>query len=253
MPTGISGIDKRLGGLQGITVLQGEPAACKSTLCLQIANNVATQGHPVFIIDCENGLQRLRIRTICQLNKVTQPEVLACSEEQDSLWGRQLSNLPIFSMTHVPKEGAHEIVVNYIKELYSQYQKPVLLVADSLQSLPKLSEDPRINIDEWLKFFDSVKLMAEGLVYILITSEKKRGTYNDAFKDGAKGSGTIEYKAEIVLDLRRNESARTIVLACTKNRDGLDNFQVDFEKVLTNPDDEASFCFLLEEMLGELV
>lgn len=245
--TSLAGLDRTLGGLPGLTIIQGEPASCKSTLCLQIAGSLAHKGHPVLMIDGENGRNRLRFRLICQLNSLGQPEVMGGSEESEQQWIAQLNQLPIFVENQLPLSNIEETkkgLINYLRELHDKYQKPVLFVADSLQSLPKFHDDPRLNIEEWLKFFDGIKVAADGIVHVLITSEKRRGTYNEPHKDGGKGSGAIEYKAEAVLDLRKNVEKNCITLFCTKNRDGEENFSIDLFKKKSAL---GNFCFTLEE------
>lgn len=245
--TTIPGLDNLLGGLPGLTIIQGEPAACKSTLCLQIASGLARQNYPVLMIDCENGKNRLRMRLICQINSLGQAEVLGGTEEEEQNWQAQLTTLPMFVENQLPisdVEQTKQGLIAYLRELHAIYRKPVLFVADSLQALPKFHDDPRLNIEEWLKFFDSVKVAADGIVHVLITSEKRRGTYNDAFKDGGKGSGTIEYKAECVLDLRKDPETQSIIVTCTKNRDGSEFWDL---RLFKKKSALGGFCFVLEE------
>lgn len=245
METGIDSLDKSLLGLHGITTIQGEPAACKSSLCLQIAGNVAANGHPVLMIDRENGLQRLRLRLTCQVNGISQVDVLTGPDESVDGWTSKVRELPIYVLTEPPHDP--QALIGYARQLYKEYRKPVLLVVDSLQAMPKIKDDERLNIQFWMEFLDQVKLSAEGLVYILMTSEKRRGAYDDASMDGGKGSNAIEYKSEILLDLRRDLKAGTIILHCKKFRDGLADFRVDFRKEYADPSNPQSFTFRLIE------
>jgi KaiC/GvpD/RAD55 family RecA-like ATPase len=249
METGIDGLDRSLLGLHGITTLQGEPAACKSSLCLQIAGNVARKGHPVLMVDRENGLQRLRLRLTCQVNEVSQVDVLTGEDRVVEGWAGKIRQLPIYVLTEPPREA--EQLLPYLRALYKQYKKPVLLVVDSLQALPKIKDDERLNIQYWMEFLDQVKLSAEGKVYILMTSEKRRGAYDEASMDGGKGSNAIEYKSEVLLDLRKDMKSGRIILQCKKFRDGLADFRIEFRKKLADPSEDQSFCFKLEECEGE--
>lgn len=245
--TSLTGLDRYLGGLPGLTVIQGEPGSNKSTLCLQIASNLAKQGHPVYMIDCENGKNRLRFRLISQLNNLGQPEVFGGTDEEESQWEAQLNALPMYVENHLSMEDPEKTkrdIVDLLKELHNKYQKSVIFIADSLQALPPFHDDPRLNIEAWIKFMDSVKVIADGMVHIIVTSEKRRGTYDGPYKDGGKGSGTIEYKAEAVLDLRKNAEKNCIILACTKNRDGEENFNIELFK---KKSELGNFCFVLEE------
>jgi hypothetical protein len=62
--------------------------------------------------------------------------------------------------------------------------------------------------------------------------------------DGGKGSNQIEYKAEVLLDMRAAEGGNVIV-QCQKFRDGRKDFRIDFEKVLADPADPSSFTYEL--------
>lgn len=153
--------------------------------------------------------------------------------------------MPIYVLTEPPTEP--QALLGYLRALYKQYKKPVLLVVDSLQAMPKIKDDERLNIQFWMEFLDQVKLSAEGKVYILMTSEKRRGAYDEASMDGGKGSNAIEYKSEILLDLRKDIRTGHILLKCKKFRDGLADFQIEFKKKLADESDDQSFCFKLEE------
>jgi predicted ATP-dependent serine protease len=245
--TSIPGLDRYLGGLPGLTVIQGEPGSNKSTLCLQIASSLARKGHPVFMIDCENGKNRLRFRLISQLNQLGQPEVFGGTDEEEQQWEAQLNVLPMFvenQLEMTDSEQTKSGIIDILRQLHGKYKKPVLFIADSLQALPPFNDDARLNIEAWIKFMDSIKVIADGIVHVIVTSEKRRGTYDAAFKDGGKGSGTIEYKAETVLDLRKDPEKNCIILACTKNRDGEENFILELHK---KKSEMGNFCFLLEE------
>lgn len=246
LQTGVDALDRSLLGLQGITVIQGEPAACKSTLALQIAHQAAKNGHPVLMLDMENGLQRLRMRLTCQSAGISQADLMCASKDDVTRYTAPVQALPLYVLTTPPKEPAH--ILEVIKALYKAHKKPVLLLADSLQSLPKLVNDERLSIQLWMEFLDWLKIKAEGKLYILLTSEKKRGAYGEASKDAGKGSGSIEYKAEIVLDLRVDNMTGNIILECKKFRDGLANFRIEFKKRLANNSNPRSFTFILDEV-----
>lgn len=229
-----------------MTTIQGPPKSNKSTLCLQIAHNVAKQGHPVLIFDCENGRERLRARLMCQANRADWVHVITANPiEEEKLW-KPIEDLPIYSIVD---NFRPEDIVEYSKEAAKLHKKPVLVVGDSIQAFPAIypSQDQRVNLEEWMKFFDRCKLLYEGKISFLLTSEKRRGSYDDASIDGGKGSNAIEYKSECLLDLRRDIKTDTLILQSKAFRDGLSDFRIRFRKVLQDPANDQSFTFLLEE------
>ncbi len=245
VPTGIECIDRAVLGLGGITIIQGAPGAMKSSLALQIAHHNAAMGHPALIIDRENGRERFRMRLLCQANTISATQVMTCSENELRGYVQNVMELPIYACTD-PVENFEEIQAT-IAEMWRVHERPMLLVVDSLQSLPIIAEDERLSIQKWLGYFDQAKLDWEGKLTTIITSEKKRGDneYGKASLSAGKGSGNIEYKAELVLDLRRDEQSGNIIAEVVKNRDGSSNISFVLEPWLANLSNKASFCFKL--------
>jgi KaiC/GvpD/RAD55 family RecA-like ATPase len=242
--SGVESLDRAMLGLPPLMVIQGGPGSCKSALALQIAGNVASAGCPAFIFDFENGRERLRTRLMCQKNLCTWVDVMTAAESEEARWAEKVRHLPIFTSPEPP--GDRDELLANLKGLAKQYGKPVLLVVDSLQALPKIPGDAegRTSIEYWMQYFDALKLRGEGWLYIILVSEKKRGAYDEARMDGGKGSNQIEYKAEVLLDMRTAEGGNVIV-QCQKFRDGRKDFRIDFEKVLANPADPSSFTYEL--------
>jgi KaiC/GvpD/RAD55 family RecA-like ATPase len=231
--TGIEVLDRAMLGLPPILTLQGGPGSCKSALSLQIARNVASRGCPVFIHDFENGRERLRTRLVCQTNMRTWIDVLTAPESEEARWSQAVKDLPIYVTPEPPGERDEHLAT--LRELAKQHKKPVLLVVDSIQALPKIPGDSegRTTIEYWMQYFDQLKLRGEGWLYILLVSEKKRGAYDEARMDGGKGSNAIEYKSEVLLDMRAGEGG-TVIVQCQKFRDGQKDFRIDFEKVMAD-------------------
>lgn len=244
LQTGLAALDKVLLGMSGITLIQGAPGTNKSTLAMQVALHNAEKGTPVLIIDRENGKDRFRTRLVCCKNLVSSVDVLTTSEEQLGEWVLPLMELPIFhSIAPTKPEGVRELV----SEMLEHFQRPMLLVVDSLQAVPALADNERMSIQAWLNELDQMKLDFEGKLTILVTSEKSRGSdnYDKASMSSAKGAGAIEYKAEIVLDLRQAKEGG-LVLEIVKSRDGISNVAIDLERVLADANNPASFAFRLK-------
>ena len=247
--TGIHALDRLLLGLSGITVIQGAPGCNKSSLVLQIAGYQASLGNPVLIIDRENGRERFRMRLLCQANAVSQVDVLTCAEGRLRELVGTVKSWPIYVETE-PVAG-YEPIKQMLGRLGEEFPgRPLLLVVDSLQAMPALHHEERMSLQNWLKELDQAKLDFEGRLTILATSEKRRGEggmeYERASLSAGKGAGAVEYKAEMVLDLRRNRENGNIICEIVKNRDGASGVYTELRPVLANPADNNSFTFRLE-------
>lgn len=250
--TGIAALDKALLGLSGVTVIQGAPGCNKSTLALQVVQHNATKGNPCMIIDRENGRERIRSRLLSQANRTSQTKILTSTEEAlgELVW--KVDEYPIYIFTDAFK--SYEIFNELLSEMWEVHKQPMLLVVDSLQSLPLITGDERTSIQTWLSFFDQAKLDWEGRLTIIITSEKSLGeggtNYDKASLAAGKGSGAIGYKAELTLDLRRDKTTGDIICELVKNRDGHSHFSIRLSPVLEDPNNPASFCFRLDAPVG---
>jgi len=245
--TGVEELDKAILGLHGVILIQGGPAVNKSTLCTQIANHHAKKVGPVIFFDRENGVNRLRMRLICQSAKASQTDVILAFSEAAT--NRESFDIAVSRLKKAPLHIVNNEELNTIDEMVgavsAQYKRPVLLVIDSLQKMPLKGGDKRLSSDYWMNGFDDLKLKYENQqLNIIVVSEKKRGTYNEATMDGSKESGDNEYTAEIILDMRA--SAGTIICTVMKDRDGVTGHEIRFRKQLVDQNNDRSFCYMLE-------
>ena len=241
--TGLSALDNQLRGLQGIVGILGGPKACKSTLALQVALYNAALGNPVLYIDRENGLMSMRERIICSYHNVPWTDFCRRSGEQKAQAFKSLTRLPLLL---VNRPFTTDDLESWTDSLVAAAPKKALLVLDSLHKLPMELDNMRTSIDKWLLFLDQLKLKHNRKLTIIVTCEKARGKYDNAFKDGAKESGRIEYTLEQQLDMR-NEDGQ-IIMECTYNRHGPTGDKcLHFEPVYARAGDEYSFLFKLRD------
>lgn len=246
--TGIVKIDSSLLGLGGVTVIQGETGASKSTLALQIAHHNLGLGNPVLMIDKENGEGRIRSRLICQRFGVSETDIKVAGEEKLREWAREVGSYPLYIYTESVTDFA--VVKERLLEMQSAHPaRPSLLLIDSLQAMSAVDDDQRINIEKWMYFFDELKVQADGQLTIIITSEKNRASYGTAAIGGAKGSNSVEYKAETLLDLRLS-NAGNVVVKVAKNRDGAAGSEFTLEKLFASTGNLNSFTFKLGSVEG---
>lgn len=244
--TGIPSLDSYLLGLGGTTSVQGETSVNKSTLALQICHHNAKRGNPVIIIDKENGLGVLMSRLLCQSAEKSEAMLRELSAKDRITAAATLNSLPIYIYTESVKDQAD--IVERVKEAYDAHKKPVILLVDSVQALDAAATDPRVSLETWLYFFDRLKVEMDGALTVIMVSEKNRMSYGGTGIGGGKGSNVLDYKPETILDIRWNDSEDVYVVKVLKHRHGLRGGEFDLQKKLAQPNNERSFCFLLEEM-----
>ncbi len=235
-------LDKLLLGLRGITILQGAPGVNKSTLALQIAVSHARGGQPVIFYDRENGINRLRMRILCQVLGKSETDILEFRPESSIL-----KSLPFWVVNNTSLENLDKLVGKLVGP--GPKKKTVMLVADSLQKLPKKFDgDKRLSADHWMEGFDQLKLKYESNYVALVISEKGRWAYDEAALGGSKESGDNEYTGEIILDLRVNKKTRDLICTVVKDRDGLGGFELTFSKELADLNNPRSFIYKLKPL-----
>lgn len=224
-------------------MLQGETGASKSTLALQIAHHNLKLGNPVLMIDKENGEGRIRSRLICQRFGVSETDIKTVPEEKLREWAREIARYPLYIYTESVK--SFEEVEERLKEMGEQHpDRPSILMIDSLQAMNAIDEDQRVSLEKWMYKFDEWKVQADGKLTIIVTSEKNRASYGNSDVGGAKGSNSVEYKAESLLDIRLSNDGN-IIVKVAKARDGLRGQEFVLEKKFSEPSNPNSFTFTL--------
>ena len=244
-PTGIQQIDETLLGLGALTILQGSPGSNKSTMALQIAMFNARQGRPALIVDEENGRERTRVRLLSQYSGRSETSLMRMRSESPADFDRLLSSfsqLPIYIASGIVT-GPEELE-RVAEELVTQTEDYAFLIVDSIQALPRISEEERANLEAWSKALDRIKLQHDGRLIIIATSEKGYAHFEQASLAGAKGSSAISYKGELIADFRTIAPGR-IRVEIVKNRDGARGVCFDLELQLEDPKVPSSFIFML--------
>lgn len=222
LTTGFKEVDRIILGIPGLTAVMGEPKCCKSTFTMNIAIEKAKQGVRVLYLDTENGIQRLRLRMLSYLSGL--PGIVIKSQRftPEELYNYQQAKTEFEKLPITYIEGLESLqdVHSLLETIYNRGDAPVLFIVDSIQSLARDFKDRRASIDSWVFGFNDLKQQYEGRLTILLVSEKQRAAYGIASRAGAKESGGIEYKSEMVLDLRPHEELDKIIVECLYNRDG---------------------------------
>ncbi len=247
--TGIPELDDYLLGLGAVALFQGETGSNKSTLALQIMHHQLSKGAAGIILDCENGRSRICMRLLCQANRISETDIKIARTNMEALkrYRKPLVGLPLHVYTEPPKDL--EAIGAVVDEAMLAYEgRHVVLLVDSVQAMPRLSDEGNVSIEMYMGFFDQLKLRHEGRLTILVVSEINRAAYGQEQGVGAgKGSNSLEYKSETVFDLRENKAVpNTINLKVAKHRDGAKGAVFQMRKVFSEPENHTSFTFMLE-------
>ena len=163
---------------------------------------------------------------------------------------RNISQLNI--LNDLPFYVVREISEDNLKTLFEQcleiHKQPVLLVIDSLQKLINIqvNKERRDSIDKWLWLLDDLKVKHEQDIRILFTSEIN-------INGEAKESSQIGYTAETTLMLRNSlQDPLKVTCSVLYDRDGPSGIDMDFRRVLVDPNNPRSFCYQMEEINDEI-
>jgi replicative DNA helicase len=179
---------------------------------LQIISNIVLEGGYAYLIDQENGLDRVLKRLMCA----------SASVNPDDLDRKFVPTEPWKRAETLVLEGAYSkrlfiererffdlnLVENRVRELMTLAEgRPSIVIIDSLQKLPMNLSDRRASIDGWMRGLENIRSKYKSVIFI--ASELKRPVQGQTYKPSEislKESGDIEYSADLVLTLDRNEN-----------------------------------------------
>lgn len=213
VPTGFEKMDRAMNGIRGINIMGGQPKAGKSCFFMQLSSEAARRGMPVIYYDFENGREKIYMRTMCRLSRLSedelrQPEPDADSAERLSRTKEELKKLLNYFRVVTDRKLSPDVMRRQIDFIKHETRLDMcMVVIDSLHKLPfKNLSERRTGIDEWLRIMESIR--DEQNVAFLVISELSRageGGYNRVPDLGAfKESGDIEYSADNAIILQPN-------------------------------------------------
>lgn len=266
--TGFPELDRTLnGGLsRGLYVLGAVPGLGKSTLALQIAYHLSSQGNPVLYFTLEMSPAWIAAKSICRADFLLgHGQGLQASDLLDARrtksfsqadWARidqareriqaEGANLYLYEpgpeLTHVGQIQEH--IQAFQAENRARYAgRPLLVVVDYLQILSPRDAAPRASdkqiVDDNVR--ELCKIRDQQQVIILLISALNRISYNRPITlESFKESGSIEYSADVILGMQyqgigregfsleaaKEESPRKLELTVLKMRYGQDGVRV---------------------------
>lgn len=229
--TGISELDALLGGglTAGVIMLGGHSGMGKSTLALQIAENISAQNVPVFYYSLEMSKIAITAKALSrQIYKQTGGEMSITSGEllhrgnvegfSNEMWeeinkareavrercqnlliiedrkNNAISGLKIYKdVTQYAKKGNAVVFVDYLQFLSAELEQAE---ASRMGMM-----DPRNAIDMNIRYLR--QLASEMNIPVVVINSLNRSSYGKSIGASAfKESGTIEYTADVVLSMQ---------------------------------------------------
>lgn len=269
IPTGFNTLDQALdGGLyEGLYIIGAISSLGKTTLVLQVADQIAQQGHDVLIISLEMSKFELMAKSISRLtfidclntgedpkNAKTNRGITTGSrykhytDKEKNLIKKAISSYRGYSNNIYISEGMGDIGADQIKEKIAEHKtftgKAPVVIVDYLQILAPASEraTDKQNVDKAVT--DLKRISREYKTSVIAISALNRQSYKERVTmESFKESGAIEYSSDILLGLQlrgigesdfdlekaKQKSPREIELYILKNRNGQSNIKVSFD------------------------
>ncbi|MEH3055570.1 MAG: replicative DNA helicase [Patulibacter minatonensis] len=216
IPTGFRDLDEHTGGLRPgqVWIIGGRPAMGKSTLCMNIATNVAGAGYPTAIFPLEMSADELGERVIASTGKVNLTEMrtgrlLPNGRQRMRNTSEKLRDLPLW-IDATSDVSIIELRAK-VRRLVRRHALQVVVVdyAQQIRRNPKLGQTEALGeISRGLK-----TLAMELDVTVIVAAQlnrqlEGRGTSIDSKRpqlSDLRGSGDFEQDADVVMFPFRRE------------------------------------------------
>jgi len=234
--TGLDHLDETINGLEAgkLYVLAAQPGAGKTSLCLQIAATVAQSGVPALYVSLENDDLDLLRKTACRLSDVSYSAALKGKlspqrwEEAVALVDEKIGNRLYVSTPRALMPKLDDLVRQVVTQAG---RSPGVVVIDYLQQMAMLSSSETMEERQVIdRFTPMLRHLAEQYhCAVVAISSQNRASYGAGGMASYKGSGGIEYNADVTIDLIHEEvtkgaplsAMKRVKLTVTKNRQGL--------------------------------
>ena len=264
--TGFPVLDKLSNGLYaGLYVIAATSSLGKTTLALQVADNLAAAGHDILFFSLEQSRLELVTKSFSRLLKQENNESVSSLTLRT---GADSNSLQAAAKLYKSKIGDRMNIIEgnfgcnidyisaYVREYISKNGTSPIIFVDYLQILQPSAEvkasTTRESIDQTVT---ALKRLSRdyGLTVFIISSVNRANYMQPIDFESLKESGGIEYTADVVWGLQlqcldeekftkqnnlkekrdrikeaKAESPRQIKLVCLKNRYGISNFDCDF-------------------------
>jgi replicative DNA helicase len=245
--TGFIRLDEALGGglqPQRLIVILGGPGSGKTTLVNQIAERVANSGFPVVYLTTEDTMITLLAKTIARIGHINYGNVLQGHVSQQELINQVLHDLAKHKSAEylLYIEGNGEILEDLstvTQQHFTHFADKAqgasgLLIVDYLQRVARAQMKATHNTARDLR--EAVTTLTENLrdlarnlncTVIAVASQSRASGYSNTNAiTSAKESGDIEYTADVLISLTKDEQRQPPLrcearaLSLVKNRLG---------------------------------
>lgn len=227
IPTGLKTLDKVLcdGLCPGLYFIGAISALGKTTLALQISDNIAKSGHGVMIFSLEMSRREMMAKTLSReslvrslkqtrttTNALTTLEVLRAEfrgkPEQESMINQVLGEYDTWGRNLTIIEGIGNIGTSTVKACVNAYMSahdghPPVIVIDYLQIMAPsdVRASDKQNVDK--NVLELKRLSREYEIPVICISSFNRENYSEAVSMAAfKESGAIEYGSDVLIGLQ---------------------------------------------------
>lgn len=266
IPTGFVKLDETLsGGLyEGLVTIGAESSLGKTTLALQLADQIAQQGNDVLFFSLEMSKMELITKSISRhtlteaaekdirlaktVRQITNPVIYKQYTNKDQeILETAINNYEKYADHLYFTEGVGNITTSKIRQ---QIEKHITLTGNRpvvfLDYLQIISPDTRYNTDK--QSIDNIILELKRIsrdfkIVLVAISSFNRASYGKEISLSAfKESGSVEYSSDLLLGLQLTDVAaknfdieqakkqipRKVELVILKNRNGITNEKVKF-------------------------
>ena len=240
LPTGLSSIDKALGGLQkGLHILAAEPGAGKTALALNIASNIARMGSPVIYASFDETADRLALKVLAARSGLCMsdmtagkvpPRKVAEAFEQYSASLDRLSFMPADSSI-TPTD-----LIDQLRDRLAYHEAlSGLLVVDYLQpwaAVMAAGKHTEFRMAVGAVALELRRVASETNCPVLLISAQNRTGQGTAKMTSLRESSDLEYGADSIMLLTHDDTAmvgmdkKAITLTLAKNRFGQSGLQL---------------------------
>lgn len=267
IPTGFEELDKLLSGgfYEGLITLGAESSLGKTTLALQMADQIAQQGNDVLFFSLEMSKMELITKSISRhtleqagkekeiqlaktVRQITNPAIYQTYTNKDQeILETAINNYEKYANHLYFTEGVGNITTSTIRQQIEKHinltgNRPVVFV-DYLQIITpesKYSTDKQA-IDQTI--LELKRISRDYKVILIVISSFNRASYGKEITLSAfKESGSVEYSSDLLLGLQltdvsaknfdleqaKKQIPRKVELVILKNRNGITNEKVKF-------------------------
>ena len=263
--TGFTQFDDEIGGIfSGLTIITALSSLGKSSMCSQLADQIAMAGNKVIYLNAEMQDSHIFSKSITRLSgkyhQLSFYDILNIKDCQfmpkvDS-FVNSIEDYNTFSdnivITQASKFWNTELR-KYIKELTKiNNDKPPVVFIDYLQILPSIA-DSRANGNELVAINEIISelknIIQETGAYIIAISSLSRASYERGITmSSLKGSGNLEYSAEMILSIEPSRDDTCDGMPIFDNKKGV--FNMDLINTWKRLDNKTVSLRVLKNRMG---